>query len=77
MAEPVPRSFRHCDARHAGAARQFDHFPYAEPTRPRAAGCACLQGTFDSLNPFNLRAGSTAQGLNNNGLRDPDGALAG
>ena len=45
----------------------FDHFPYAEP-RARKGGRLRigLSGTFDSLNPFNLKAGSTAQGLAGN-----------
>ena len=44
----------------------FSHFPYAEPEAPKGGRLRlCLLGTFDSLNPFNLKAGSTAQGLNN------------
>ncbi len=44
----------------------FDHFPYADPDAPRGGSLRlCFLGTFDSLNPFNLKAGSTAQGLNN------------
>ena len=43
----------------------FDHFPYADPAAPKGGRLRlCLLGTFDSLNPFNLKAGSTAQGLN-------------
>ncbi len=45
----------------------FDHLPYADP-QARQSGrlqSAC-QGAFDSLNPFNLKAGSTAQGLEGN-----------
>src|ERR1700730_4761601 len=45
----------------------FDHLPY--PGRAALKGgrlkIGCL-GTFDSLNPFNLKAGSTAQGMNGN-----------
>ena len=42
----------------------FTHFPYAEPAASKGGRLALgVQGTFDSLNPFNLRAGSTAQGL--------------
>ena len=45
----------------------FDHWPYVEPAARRGGKIAlCLLGTFDSLNPFNLKAGSTAQGLNTN-----------
>ena len=42
----------------------FDHLPYANPSA-RKGGTLSLGflGTFDSLNPFNLKAGSTAQGL--------------
>ena len=44
----------------------FDHFPYADPAAPKGGTLRlCFLGTFDSLNPFNLKAGSTAQGLNN------------
>ena len=43
----------------------FTHFPYADPDAPKGGRLRlCLLGTFDSLNPFNLKAGSTAQGLN-------------
>jgi len=43
---------------------EFDHFPYADP-RARKGGKlrVGLAGTFDSLNPFNLKSGSAAQGL--------------
>ena len=42
----------------------FDHWPYADPGAPKGGLLRlCLPGTFDSLNPFNLKAGSTAQGL--------------
>ena len=45
----------------------FAHLPYAEPTAPKGGRLnLAFQGTFDSLNPFNLRAGSAAQGLNGN-----------
>lgn len=44
----------------------FDHFPYADPDAPKGGRLRlCLLGTFDSLNPFNLKAGSTAQGMVN------------
>ena len=43
----------------------FPHLPYADPDAPKGGRLRlCLLGTFDSLNPFNLKAGSTAQGLN-------------
>ncbi len=63
------------DARAAGAIAMhgapalpdgFTAFPYADPDAPKGGRLRlCLPGTFDSLNPFNLKAGSTAQGLNN------------
>ena len=44
----------------------FTHFPYADPDAPKGGRLRlCLLGTFDSLNPYNLKAGSTAQGLGN------------
>lgn len=45
----------------------FSHWPYANPDAPKGGRLTwCLQGVFDSLNPFNLKSGSTAQGLNTN-----------
>ncbi len=45
----------------------FDHFPYANPQAPKGGRLVLgLDGTFDSLNPFNVKAGSTAQGINGN-----------
>ncbi len=45
----------------------FTHLPYADPDAPKGGRLSIgFQGTFDSLNPFNLKAGSTAQGLNTN-----------
>ncbi len=45
----------------------FTHLPYAKPDAPKGGRLSIgFQGTFDSLNPFNLKAGSTAQGLNTN-----------
>ncbi|MCC3245501.1 extracellular solute-binding protein [Methylocystis sp. WRRC1] len=42
----------------------FDHFPYAEPQAKKGGRLRVgLAGTFDSLNPFNLKSGSAAQGL--------------
>ena len=45
----------------------FPRLPYAAAD-PVVGGrlAMCFLGTFDSLNPFNLKAGSTAQGLNVN-----------
>jgi peptide/nickel transport system substrate-binding protein len=42
----------------------FDHLPYADPNAtPGGRTRIGLAGAFDSLNPFNLKSGSTAQGL--------------
>lgn len=42
----------------------FSHLPYADPNAPKGGKLVLgFQGTFDSLNPFNLKAGSTSQGL--------------
>jgi peptide/nickel transport system substrate-binding protein len=42
----------------------FDHFPYADPAAQKGGKLRVgLAGTFDSLNPFNLKSGSAAQGL--------------
>lgn len=42
----------------------FDHYPYADPAAKKGGRLHVgLVGTFDSLNPFNLKSGSTAQGL--------------
>ncbi len=42
----------------------FKHFPYADPAARKGGRVNLgLHGTFDSLNPFNLKAGSAAQGL--------------
>lgn len=45
----------------------FDHLPYTDPMARKGGRLSIgFLGTFDSLNPFNLKAGSTAQGLNTN-----------
>ena len=45
----------------------FDHLPYADPAALKGGRLTIgFLGTFDSLNPFNLKAGSTAQGMNGN-----------
>jgi peptide/nickel transport system substrate-binding protein len=42
----------------------FTHLPYANPDASKGGHLSIgFQGTFDSLNPFNLKAGSAAQGL--------------
>ena len=45
----------------------FAHLPYANPNAPTGGRLRiAFQGTFDSLNPYNLKSGSTAQGLAGN-----------
>jgi peptide/nickel transport system substrate-binding protein len=45
----------------------FQHLPYVNPDAPKGGHLAmCYLGTFDSFNPFNLKASSAAQGLNTN-----------
>ncbi len=45
-------------------AANFDRFPYADANAKKGGRLRVgLPGAFDSLNPFNLKAGSTAQGL--------------
>lgn len=47
--------------------KDFAHLPYANPGAPKGGRLIWgLQGAFDSLNPFNVKAGSTSQGLNGN-----------
>lgn len=42
----------------------FQYFPYAEPGAKKGGRLRVgLAGTFDSLNPFNLKSGTAAQGL--------------
>lgn len=42
----------------------FTHLPHANPNAPKGGRLTLgFQGTFDGLNPFNLKAGTTAQGL--------------
>ncbi|MFV0281781.1 MAG: extracellular solute-binding protein [Rhodoblastus sp.] len=48
-------------------APDFTHLPYANPAAPKGGRLSiAFQGTFDGLNPYNLRAGSAAQGLAGN-----------
>ncbi len=45
----------------------FRHFPYVNPDARKGGRLSvAFQGTFDGLNPYNLRAGSAAQGLAGN-----------
>jgi peptide/nickel transport system substrate-binding protein len=67
--ERSPEAARHGIAMHGEPAlpANFEHLPYANPDAPKGGRLKlAFQGTFDSLNPFNLKAGSTAQGLNTN-----------
>ncbi|WP_442916046.1 extracellular solute-binding protein [Lichenihabitans sp. Uapishka_5] len=42
----------------------FAALPFVDPAAPKGGRVSlCFLGTFDSLNPFNLKAGSTAQGM--------------
>ena len=65
-AETAPR---HGIAMHGEPAlrEDFAHLPYASPDAPKGGRLSIgFQGTFDSLNPFNVKAGSAAQGLSGN-----------
>jgi len=65
-AEPAPNVATHGLAMHGAPALppDFDHFPYADPQAKKGGMLRVgLAGTFDSLNPFNLKSGSAAQGL--------------
>jgi peptide/nickel transport system substrate-binding protein len=45
----------------------FEHLPYANPEAPKGGRLMVgVPGTFDSLNPYNLKAGSAAQGVQGN-----------
>jgi peptide/nickel transport system substrate-binding protein len=60
---------QHAIAMHGAPALppDFDHLPYAEADAPKGGRLDIgLPGTFDSLNPYNLKAGTTAQGLAGN-----------
>ena len=52
-------------ARRAGAGRRIStHLPYVNPDAPKGGRLALAYlGAFDSLNPYNVKALSTAQGL--------------
>ncbi|MBG0794758.1 ABC transporter substrate-binding protein [Methylocystis sp. H62] len=70
-AAPTPRAVEapcptHGIAMHGAPAlpSDFHHFPYAEPEAKKGGKLRVgLAGTFDSLNPFNLKSGTAAQGL--------------
>ncbi len=66
---PITSQVTHGIAMHGEPAlpANFTHLPYADPAAPKGGKLTLgFQGTFDSLNPFNIRAGSTAQGLSGN-----------
>src|ERR1700733_2395768 len=45
----------------------FTHLPYVHPDAPKGGRLdLAYLGAFDSLNPYNIKALSTAQGLNGN-----------
>lgn len=47
--------------------KDFNHFPYADPQARKGGRLRIgLPGTFDSLNPFNVKSGTAAQGLAGN-----------
>lgn len=59
----------HAIAMHGAPAlpADFQHVPYANPAAPKGGRVAlAFGGTFDSLNPYNLKSGSAAQGLAGN-----------
>jgi peptide/nickel transport system substrate-binding protein len=67
-AEPGPPPI-HAIAMHGEPALPpgFPHLPYADPDAPKGGRLTVgVQGTFDSLNPFNVKAGSAAQGIHEN-----------
>jgi peptide/nickel transport system substrate-binding protein len=67
--EPAPPASMPAIAMHGepGLKSPFSHLPYADEAAKKGGRLTIgFLGTFDSLNPFNLKAGSTAQGLNTN-----------
>lgn len=67
-AEPLqtPRGPQHGIAMHGKPAlpKTFTHLPYANPAAPKGGKVTLgYFGTFDTLNPYNLKAGSAAQGI--------------
>ena len=74
VAAPVPSRAQEPGPRHAIAmqgepalAPGFANFPFVDPNAPKGGRVTlAYAGTFDSLNPFNVKALTTAQGLNSN-----------
>src|ERR1700677_3291330 len=65
----VPLAPAHAIAMHGDPALgpSFPNLPYANPDAPKGGRLTlAYAGAFDSLNPYNVRALSTAQGLNGN-----------
>ncbi len=68
-AEPGPSQPRHGIAMHGEPALppDFQNLPYVNRNAPKGGKLSLgFQGTFDSLNPYNVKAGSAAQGLAGN-----------
>src|ERR1700684_1809610 len=68
MADDAPTP-SHAIAMHGEAALgpDFPNLPYVNPDAPKGGRLTlAYAGAFDSLNPYNVRALSTAQGLNGN-----------
>lgn len=66
---PVEAPVTHGIAMHGAPAlpADFHHFPYANPDAPKGGTLRVgLPGTYDSLNPYNLKSGTAAQGLAGN-----------
>lgn len=66
---PLGAEPRHGVAMHGEPAlpADFAHLPYADPNAKKGGRLTLgFPGTFDSLNPFNLKAGSAAHGLYGN-----------
>ncbi|WBK02118.1 extracellular solute-binding protein [Methylocystis parvus OBBP] len=66
MSDPAPAADSHGLAMHGAPQlpKDFDHFPYADPAAKKGGRLRVgLPGTFDSLNPFNVKSGTAAQGL--------------
>ena len=77
--KPTPGIVMHGIAMHGLPAlpADFTSLPYANPLAPKGGRLnVAAQGTFDGLNPYNLKAGSAAQGPFRPCLSEPDGAFA-
>ncbi len=66
LSDPGSQPAQYAIAMHGAPALPADyaHFPYANPAAPKGGRLAIgILGTFDSLNPFNVKSGSAAQAL--------------